>query len=211
MTRVKICGITRTEDGLAALEAGADLLGFVFYPPSHRYLAPEAAANIITQCQSQFPSGWSSVGVFVNLQVGEVNEIAASAGLDMVQLAGDEDATYCAAIDRPVIKVVRFSADGRPDGPVDPGAWNAERILLDSDRPGSFGGTGVSYDWTIARPYAAGALLAGGLTPSNAAEAIRMARPWGLDVSSGVERARRKDPELIREFLRRAKNGDTVG
>ena len=211
MTAVKICGITRAEDGLAALEAGADLLGFVFYPPSHRYLTPRAAADIVGRCRDQFPSGWSAVGVFVNLPAVDVNTIVESAGLDKVQLAGEEDAVYCASIDRPVIKVIHLTADGQPNGPVDPRAWNAERVLLDSEQPGAYGGTGRSYDWQAARPYAAGALLAGGLTPSNVGEAIRLAQPWGLDVSSGVELERRKDPALIREFLRKAKNGDTVG
>jgi indole-3-glycerol phosphate synthase / phosphoribosylanthranilate isomerase len=211
MTKVKICGISQPEHGLVALEAGADFLGLVFYPPSHRYVTPEQARQIVARCRERYPAGWQSVGVFVNLEVDEVNTVAEAVGLDLVQLAGDESADYCSATNRPVVKVVRFKPDGQPDGPTDPRAWHAERILIDTERPGRYGGTGESYDWERARPHAAQALLAGGLTPANAVEAIRIAQPWGVDVSSGVESNRQKDPKLIRQFLREVKEHDPAG
>lgn len=205
MTAVKICGIRRIEHGLAALEAGADLLGFVFYPPSHRYVTPDQARSIIEACRTRY-RGWRAVGVFVNLPLEELNALVEQTGLDLVQLAGDEDPAYCARVRRPVIKVVRVGEDGRPLGPVKASAWHAERILLDTHRPGAYGGTGTRFDWARVRPFAGEALLAGGLTPANAREAIELAQPWGLDVSSGVERNRDKDPALIRQFLAEVKH-----
>jgi phosphoribosylanthranilate isomerase len=209
MTKVKICGISQVEHGLAALDAGADFLGLVFYPPSHRCVTPHQAREIVASCRERHPDGWQAVGVFVNLEIDEVNAIAESVGLDLLQLAGQEDVSYCALTARPVVKVVRFNTDGRLDGPVDPSAWNAHRVLIDSGRPGQYGGTGQTYDWSRIRRYSSEALLAGGLTPSNAAEAVRLARPWGVDVSSGVERDNIKDPELIRQFLAEVKGGGT--
>jgi phosphoribosylanthranilate isomerase len=209
MTKVKICGISQAEHGLAALDAGADFLGLVFYPPSHRCVTPHQAREIVASCRERHPDGLQAVGVFVNLEIDEVNAIAEYVGLDLLQLAGQEDAGYCALAARPVVKVVRFNSDGRLDGPVDPSAWNAHRVLIDSGRPGQYGGTGQAYDWSSVRRYSSKALLAGGLTPSNAAEAVRLARPWGLDVSSGVERNNIKDPELIRQFLAEVKGGGT--
>jgi phosphoribosylanthranilate isomerase len=109
-----------------------------------------------------------------------------------------------------VIKVVRTGADGRPLGSTDPRDWRATRILLDTDRPGRYGGTGEAYDWAAVRPYAGQAILAGGLAPTTVARAIELARPWGVDVSSGVERDKVKDPALIRAFLHEVKNYDRV-
>ena len=202
MTRIKICGISRLEDGLAALETGADFLGFIFYPPSHRYVTPERVGEIVSACRTAHVRAWQAVGVFVNLPLVAVNSIAELAGLDLVQLCGDEDAAYCAGVNRPVIRVVRVGDDGKPAGSTEPRDWNADRILLDTDRPGHYGGTGEAFDWNNVRPIAGGALLAGGLSAANVGEALRAARPWGIDVSSGVERERRKDPELIRQFIR---------
>lgn len=199
--KVKICGISEVQHGLVALEAGADFLGFIFYPPSHRYVAPELAARIVATCRG-IDRPWQAVGVFVDRPLPEVNATAELVGLDLVQLAGAEDADYCAGVVRPVIKVVRVDERGNPTGPVDAAAWNAHRILLDTDRPGHYGGTGEAYDWAAVRPFAEEAILAGGLRPSTVGAALRHARPWGLDVSSGLERERRKDPELIRAFLR---------
>jgi phosphoribosylanthranilate isomerase len=210
MTRVKICGIGSPEAGLAALEAGADMLGFIFYPPSHRYVTPERAAAIVRACRADYPEGWKAVGVFVNVPLEELNRIAEEAELDLVQLAGEESPDYCARADRPVIKVVRTGVDGRPLESTDPGDWQAWRILLDTDRPGHYGGTGEPYDWAAVRSYAGQVILAGGLAPASVARAIELARPWGVDVSSGVEREKVKDPELIRAFLREVKSYDRV-
>jgi len=201
VTRVKICGITTSDHALGALDAGVDLLGFVFYPPSHRYVEPLRAAQIVADCRARFPGSWAAVGVFVNVPLEAVNRIARLARLDLVQLAGEESAAYCRSVERPVVKVVRVRADGSPSGPTDASAWQAERILLDTQRAGSYGGTGEAYDWSGVRPYARDALLAGGLTPANVRRAIQLAQPWDIDVSSGVERHKQKDPRLIRDLL----------
>jgi len=210
VTRIKICGIKEAAHGLVALEAGADFLGFVFYRPSHRYVTPREARSIVGLCREQFLGEWEAVGVFVNETVETVNMIAEACGLDAIQLCGDEDPEYCAQIERPVIRVVPVDDDGRPLGPTEPLLWNASRVLLDTSRPGQYGGTGVTFNWTAIRPYAREALLAGGLTPDNVAQALREAQPWGLDVSSGVEQNRAKDPELIRRFIEEVKQHDSA-
>ena len=210
MTKVKICGIRSVEHALVALEHDADLLGFIFYPPSHRYLPPEQAGRIVERCRERFPSGWSAVGVFVNVALDELHDAARRARLDLVQLAGDEDGEYCQRVQLPVVKVVRVDVQGRPGGPTEAAAWGAQRVLLDTERAGAWGGTGESYDWQAVRPFAGQALLAGGLTPANVAQAVRQAQPWGVDVSSGVERGRVKDPKLIRQFLEEVKQYDPV-
>jgi indole-3-glycerol phosphate synthase / phosphoribosylanthranilate isomerase len=208
MTRIKICGIKQAEHGLVALEAGADFLGFIFYPPSHRYVTPRQVRSIVSLCREQFLGEWQAVGVFVNETIETVNMIAEACNLDAVQLCGDEDPDYCAQIERPVIRVVQVAEDGRPLGPTEPLLWNAGRVLLDTARPGQYGGTGAAFDWTAIRPHAREALLAGGLTVANVGQALREAQPWGLDVSSGVEVNRTKDPELIRRFIEEVKQHD---
>lgn len=205
MTAIKICGISRLEDGLAALEAGADLLGFVFYPPSHRYVDVEQAAAIVAGCRAGLARRWQAVGVFVDRPLATVNAAAEQADLDLVQLCGSEDPAYCAAVVRPVLKVIRVDPAGRPDGSTDPRSWNAARILLDTAQPGHYGGTGRAFDWSSVRPFAGQAILAGGLTVASVGAALRAANPWGLDVSSGVERDRQKQPDLIRTFIQQAR------
>jgi phosphoribosylanthranilate isomerase len=214
VVKVKICGIRRLEEALAALEAGADFLGFVFYPPSHRHLAPAEACALLQAIRAAAPRrDWAAVGVFVNEPVEWVNEIAAACGLDYVQLHGTEPPEYCARMTRPVIKAVRLTDFGPRHGVGAPGTptagrpsvtaatYGAERLLIDSQVPGYWGGSGQRFDWEAARPYAAEALVAGGLTPENVADALDVLRPWGLDVSSGVERDKVKDPALIRAFM----------
>jgi phosphoribosylanthranilate isomerase len=200
VVRVKICGVRRLVEGEAALAAGADFLGFVFYRPSPRYLAPEAVRELVAALRARWPDRcWAAVGVFVNEPVAVVNEIADYCGLDYVQLHGTESPEYCAQVHRPVIKALRLAE--LPGGPVSAAQFGAARLLLDSQVPGYWGGTGVRFDWEAARPYAAEALVAGGLTPANVGEALTLLRPWGVDVSSGVERGGVKDPALIEAFL----------
>jgi phosphoribosylanthranilate isomerase len=143
--------------------------------------------------------------VFVNLPLTQLNRIVEQAELDLVQLCGEEGPSYCAQVQRPVIKVLRTDEHGAPTGSINPADWNAWRMLLDSTRQGHYGGTGDTYDWVGARLHAREAILAGGLTPDNVARAIQQAEPWGVDVSSGVERDKRKDPALIRQFLDQVK------
>ena len=196
--RVKICGVTNLPDALAAVEAGADALGFVFYEKSPRFVAPEAAAAIIRQ----LPPFVAKVGLFVNAPRELVHETIAACGLDTLQFHGAEPPAYCRAFTLPAFKAFRVQGRGflaeLPS--FDTAAW-----LLDAGVPGQYGGTGSRFDWTLA--VEAGRLgkpiiLAGGLTPANVQEAIRQTLPYAVDVSSGVESAPgRKDPKKIRDFI----------
>ena len=193
MTIVKICGLRSAEAALAAVEAGADLLGFIF-APARRQVSPAAVAAIAdTVGAARTASGRtvSLVGVFVDEAPDRMEELARACRLDALQLSGDEDEAVLRAlpIDRTVIKAVRFSGAAGEQGWL----WTAPsprlRLLVDAHRPGSYGGVGVIADWDQAGHLARRReiILAGGLTPANVAEAVRRVRPWGVDVSSGVE------------------------
>lgn len=205
MTVVKICGITTLEDALAAVEAGADLLGFNFYPPSPRYLSPEACARI-TAGLRKFGSRARTVGVFVNAPAYDILRILDGCELDLAQLSGDEPAGLLQALAGRGFKAIRptsaraaqeaLQAYPHPDSP--------PALLLDAWKPGEFGGTGVTGDWAIARSLSVQVplLLAGGLHPANVGEAIGQVRPWGVDVASGVEASPgRKDPQKMAAFV----------
>jgi phosphoribosylanthranilate isomerase len=178
---VKICGITRRVDADAAVRAGAGMIGFIFWPASPRFIDPERAREIA----AALPSAVTAVGVFVNQDAAEVNRIAETAQLGAVQLHGDETPAFAAAISRPVLKACAADDDRL-------GRWPAAVTLLidvfDRERRG---GTGQTVDWEKAAAVAATreVLLAGGLTPANVAAAVARVRPFGIDVSSGVERA----------------------
>ncbi|MFN0071496.1 MAG: phosphoribosylanthranilate isomerase, partial [Chloroflexota bacterium] len=148
MTWTKICGISAIDDGRVALDAGADLLGFVFYPPSHRFIEPTAAAEIIQKLRAHRPTDWQAVGVVVNIPREQMNTIAERCSLDLIQVCGDEDDTYCRELNRPVIKTLTLK-EGEQLSSVqfDPGRYGAIRILVDSHRPGMYGGTGQTSDW----------------------------------------------------------------
>ena len=201
MTRVKVCGITNLEDALAALEAGADMLGFNFYARSPRYVTPAAAREII----GRLPEGTSCVGVFVNEpSPSDVERIAREAGLGAAQLHGDETPAYCQSLrGLTTIKALRVGTDYKVETAA---AFDADAVLLDAYVPGERGGTGHTFDWTIAtltRESVPQLFLAGGLTPDNVAAAVAAVRPYAVDVCSGVETSPgRKSPELIRRFVR---------
>jgi phosphoribosylanthranilate isomerase len=201
MVRVKICGITSVEDALQAVQAGADALGFVFYERSPRNLDPLMAANII----SELPPFVQAVGLFVNADAGFVNDTADRCRLDLVQLHGDEQPDYCEQIRRRVIKAFRVR-DASSLAPVRD--YRVAGILLDAYSPAAFGGTGLSFNWElagIAREFGP-VILAGGLAPDNVREAVERVAPYAVDVSSGVELSPgKKDPEKVREFIKRAK------
>jgi phosphoribosylanthranilate isomerase len=182
MMFIKICGITTAEDAQAAVECGASAVGFVFWPESPRYLEPDRARAII----ATLPSSVTAVGVFVNQPVSHVNGVVSLARLAAVQLHGDEPPAFVAEMTRPVIKAV--PVDG--DAPAVTGWPDSVMLLVDAKDPVRRGGTGVRADWVAAAALARGRrlLLAGGLTPENVAEAIAQVRPFGIDVSSGVER-----------------------
>lgn len=177
---IKICGITRVEDAQAAVRGGAHAIGFVFWPGSPRFIDPFRARQIA----ATLPPFVTPVGVFVNQATDYVNEVAAVARLGAVQLHGDEDPSLAAKVSRPVIKAVspadREFLDARPQNVM---------LLFDACDPVRHGGTGKAADWTAASEVARARplLLAGGLHAGNIAEAVAKVRPFGVDVSSGVE------------------------
>jgi phosphoribosylanthranilate isomerase len=209
MTFIKICGITRREDARAAVEAGATALGFVFWPQSPRCLEPEAAAAIV----AEVPPSITTVGVFVDQPLYDVERIAERSGVGTIQLHGEEPASYAAALKRPVIKAMSLRAAETLDG-----AWgNDTLILLDAYDPERRGGTGQPLDWPWAARIASRrrVVLAGGLTPDNVHEAIHLVRPFGVDVSSGVERSPgvKDSAKMVRflEQVRRGRHGQSDG
>ena len=200
MIRVKICGITNAPDARAACEAGANLLGFNFFDGSPRHITPAAAAKI----RPQLPREVEAVGIFVNADPAGVSEVCTSLRLDAAQLHGDETANTVAEIskDVPVIKALRVDPDFSLDSMNEyPGAF---AFLLDAAQTGQYGGTGQTIDWALARLAAQSRriILAGGLRVENVAAAIRLVRPYAVDVASGVEsRPGKKDPGRLREFI----------
>lgn len=199
MVRIKICGITNTGDALIAAELGAHALGFIFYPKSPRYVAPDKARHII----GQLPPFVATVGVFVDEDAATVREIASLAGLDWLQLHGSESPDYCRSLGRRVIKGFRVKGD-EIFSQLTEYKGAAQAFLLDAYKPGTPGGTGETFDWAIARQArkCGPIILAGGLTPENVTEAIRVAQPQAVDVASGVEAAPgKKDPERLRAFI----------
>ncbi|HET8722247.1 MAG TPA: phosphoribosylanthranilate isomerase [Nitrospira sp.] len=200
--KVKICGITNIEDARAAIDAGADALGFVFYEKSPRYVAPATAAAII----AELPPLVTSVGVFVNHALATVRSIMESSGLAVAQLHGDENASYCRELSKPSIKAIRLKDRGSLLALAEyQGRAGVRGFLLDAFSEDAYGGTGQTIDWALAADVAKTAriLLAGGLTPDNVGEAIRTVRPYGVDVSSGVESAPgKKDSAKITAFVR---------
>ena len=198
---VKICGITSIEDARLATSAGADALGFVFWPKSPRYVTEEAAAAIA----AEIPSFVTRVGVFLGAGADELERTADVVGLDVLQLHGDDQAPAALrALPRRVVKGLRVGADFRTEDAL--AYANAGLgLLLDTLRADLHGGTGASFDWSLARglservPFL---VLAGGLRPDNVAEAISVVRPHAVDVSSGVESSPgRKDEGKLRAFV----------
>jgi phosphoribosylanthranilate isomerase len=191
---LKVCGITNQEDASAAIDAGATAIGFNFYGPSPRYIAPEAAGEIATA------AGMLRVGVFVNETRARMEEIARLAGLDVAQLHGDETAA-----DYPEMAVWKAV---RVDGDFDLARYEnsaAEALLLDGPAGSLYGGAGKSFDWGLVHASSRKIVLAGGLDASNVATAIELVRPWGVDACSRIESAPgRKDRKKMTEFLQAA-------
>lgn len=202
IVKVKICGITRVADALAAVDAGADALGFMFYAPSPRHVSFGVAAEIIRQ----LPPFVAKVGVFVNPTEDEVRRAIAECGLDTLQFHGEETPEFCRRFGLKTMKAFRVRDAGSLEQTE---AYTSEAWLLDSHVTGQLGGTGARFNWDLATAAARRhtVLLAGGLTPENAAEAVRRVRPYGLDVSSGVESAPgRKDTAKVRAFIAAARS-----
>lgn len=214
MTVVKVCGIRSVEDGRAALEAGANLLGFIFWEPGKRYIPPVAAAQIIRTLRDE-RSDWSAVGVFVDPASPEVVARAdVACDLDYVQLSGDESPDLVRAMPKPTIKAIHVRAgdEARAAEIVQEGAFGAERYLLDTHADGLPGGTGVTFDWSALKAVGPSCLVAGGLRPDNVVAALSTLTPFGVDVSSGVEfsaaQGGGKDPRLIKAFLEAVRTYD---
>jgi len=198
-TRIKICGITQAIDASAAVDAGADALGLVFYPPSPRAVSVEQAVEAV----AAVPAFVSVTALFVNPSVEEVQSVIDSVRIDLLQFHGDEDDDFCRQFNRPYIKAlrVRQASDVVASCVRFPGAL---AILLDSYKPGVPGGTGETFDWslvpeTLPKPI----ILAGGLEPSNVADAIQQVRPFAVDISGGVEATKGiKDHGKMTEFVK---------
>jgi len=207
-TRVKICGITRQADALAAAEAGADAIGLVFYPPSPRYLSAERALEI----RDALPPFVQTVALFVNPDAAQVAQVLGRVRPSMLQFHGEETPQFCAQFGMPYVKACRVKSGVRAQ--VDLLEYlrpfsGAAAWLLDSHVE-AYGGVGESFDWSLVparrdRPV----ILSGGLARDNVAEAIRRVRPWGVDVSSGVESAKGiKDAAKIAAFIAEVRNAD---
>jgi len=200
--RTKICGITNIEDARVAVTAGADALGFLLYRKSPRYVDP----MIVQQIVAQLPPFILPVGVFVNEEIKIVRDLMDTCGLALAQLHGDESATYCRELRRPVLKALRLKDRSTFVALAEFQARIEVRgFVLDALSEEAYGGTGQVVDWGLARQAAQAAtvILAGGLTPENVGQALRAVQPYGVDVSSGVEvTPGKKDHEKIRAFLR---------
>lgn len=206
-TRVKICGITRPADARCAAEAGADAIGLVFYPPSPRYLSGERAVEI----RDALPPFVQTVALFVNADAPQVSQVIGRVHPAMLQFHGEEQPDFCAQFGLPYVKAYRVRSG------VTSGASALEYLrpfsraaawLFDSHVP-EYGGVGESFDWSLVPSTDKPAILSGGLSVANVAEAIRRVRPWGVDVSSGVESAKGiKDAAKIAAFITEVRNAD---
>ena len=214
MTWVKICGITSLEDAQAAVAAGADALGFVFYEQSLRKMTPQSAAKIV----ATLPSEIEKVGVFVDHSAGQASEIAALVGLTGVQLAQNsimERQNRLAGWPKIILTISSDRLErGEPAANEDMRGL-ADVFLVDSSSVAQPGGTGRTFDWNRARPAVQAlsairpVIVAGGLTPSNVTDAMRLLRPWGVDVASGVEaRPGKKNPDKVRAFVEAVRKAD---
>lgn len=199
VVRSKICGITRVEDALAAVAAGADAIGLVFYAKSPRAVSVEQARQIV----AALPPFVTSVGLFVDIERAELQQILAAVPLDLLQFHGDESLAQCEGYSRPYIKALRVKP-GDDIAAMMANYPSASGILLDTYVEGVPGGTGLAFDWSLVpaqlpKPV----ILAGGLTPENVAAAIARVKPYAVDVSGGVEASKGiKDADKVRAFIR---------
>lgn len=215
MTRVKICGIQKLDDALVAADAGADFIGLVFVPNRRRRLSIEEARDIVDGLRAAASSPPRIAGLFADQPLDEVNHTIEACGLELAQLCGQESLDYCGQVPAQVIKVLHISEAASGDGDIDGLAETVEMYrsaghLVNLDRlvAGLQGGTGQSFDWSIAARLSRRGhsfLLAGGLTPENVTQAIAAAQPWGVDVSTGVETSGVKDPGKIRAFIHKVR------
>jgi len=203
--KIKICGITNKIDTLHAANAGADALGFIFYKKSSLYVSPNVVKSIVTD----LPPFVLPVGVFVNEEAKVVCDIVDECGLALAQIHGDETSTFCESLGRPVMRGIRLRDRNTFFAMAEyKGRAGVRGFILDAFSQNSYGGTGKKADWDLAKEAAKSFsfFLAGGLTPDNVQEAIKKVRPYGVDVSSGVESTqRKKDPAKVQAFIQAVK------
>lgn len=200
---VKICGITKLDDALVAIEAGADALGFNFFPPSPRYVEPETAAAIALA----LPKHIRRVGVFVNEFPTEITRIREMVGLDTIQLHGDEDPAHYEDLG-PLWRAVRVDSQFRA-GAIPP--WPVEALVLDGPAGTLYGGAGIPFDWNAANGLPQRIIVAGGLGPENVAQAVRLSNPWGVDACSRLETSPGiKHHERIRAFVKAVRGTEHI-
>jgi phosphoribosylanthranilate isomerase len=202
-TRIKICGITRPGDGRAAAAAGADAIGLVFYPPSPRYLSLERAREV----RDALPPFVQAVALFVNADAAQVSQVLGRVHPAMLQFHGEETPEFCAQFGVPFIKACRVKKGVSALEYLRPFS-HAAAWLFDSYVP-EYGGVGESFDWSLVPATDKPTILSGGLSPANVGEAVRRVKPWGVDVSSGVESAKGiKDAAKIAAFIAEVRNAD---
>lgn len=206
---VKVCGITRVEDGLFALGAGADWLGFIRWPGSPRYRASDSCAETLREIRARAPLSFEAVGVYVDASAEEIEREVEQMGFDRAQLHGEEGTDFIAALPIPVIKVIKIAG---PESVGLAAEYPETLILTDTSHPRLMGGTGKSYDAGILedlvrqRPV----IVAGGLTPENVGGVVRDLAPFGVDVSSGVERTPGlKDADKVEAFIRAVRESES--
>lgn len=203
--KIKICGITNAEDAALAVSLGADALGFILYRQSPRFVEPAVVRAIV----AELPPFVLPIGVFVNEEADVVRHLMDECGLALAQLHGDETASYCHSLGRQALKALRLKDRGAFLALAEfQGRANIRGFVIDAFSEQAYGGTGQTVDWTLAAEAARAApiLLAGGLTPSNVSQAIQAVRPYGVDVSSGVEaRPGKKDPVKVKAFIEAAR------
>ena len=204
MTRVKVCGITNSEDAFCAVQLGATALGFVFYEKSPRFVTPSEAGKII----KQIPPFVTKVGVFVNAEADYLREARDIAGFDVYQFHGDETPEFCATFGEDYIKAVRVKDASSLDAVE---LYDTDAFLFDAYSPDAYGGTGENFSWDVLTRRKLGdkfVILSGGLTPENVRDAIRTVNPYAVDVSSGVESSPGiKDHLKLKRFMEAASYG----
>lgn len=207
--KIKICGIRSFKDAMMVIESGVDIIGFNFYPQSPRYISPGDCMRLVVRLETALREEMSRVtmmGVFVNSEADNMHAIFRDCHLDMIQLSGDEAPEVLDVLGERSFKVLRPTTYAEFEQEVEryPKRTMAPCWMIDTFRPGQYGGTGQTVDWALARRIAetVPVLLAGGLTSTNVAEAIQRIHPWGVDVASGVEAEPGvKDPEKVRAFI----------
>ncbi|MCU7799344.1 MAG: phosphoribosylanthranilate isomerase [gamma proteobacterium symbiont of Lucinoma myriamae] len=205
MSRVKICGITNSEDAKFACDSGADAIGLVFYPPSPRCVSIKKALEVV----NSLPPFITSVALFVNAQRQEIERVLDEVAIDLIQFHGDETEEFCASFKRPYIKAVRMK-EGLDLYKVQNDYASARGLLLDTYKKGIPGGTGEAFNWDkVPHDLSLPVILAGGLVPENITQAIQQVKPYAVDVSGGVEASKgKKDRKKIIRFMESVKCAD---